>query len=86
MLFIDRNGQEIITIRQLFRTKQFKCGRNSYYLFVDTKTHEEEIWTFIDNLTELIPINTSLKRAREIYEACGWCQKVSNKNVSIVLD
>ena len=78
MRFIDKNGQEIITINELFSNKKFIRGTESYFLFFDYITNEEEKWTFINDLFFRIPTYTSKEKMKEILENYGWCKKVEN--------
>lgn len=76
MVFIDRNGQEIVTITELFETKKFISARDNYFIFFNLYTNQEEMWTFTDNLFMHIPFPMEIDRIKEICESCGWCKKV----------
>ena len=79
MVFIDSNGEEIITINELFRSKKFvRAKDSSYFLFLDYNTGKKEIWTFVDNLFMYIPIGTNIQKIKEIVSNSGWCKKVND--------
>lgn len=81
MRFVDRKGQEVITVRELFRSKKFLRGINEYYLFIDHVTQEKEIWTFVECLSELIPFNIGIDNLKEILLHCGWCRKIEESDI-----
>lgn len=78
MVFIGKNGEEIITITELFQRKKFISAENGYFLFYDNSTNKKETWTFIDNLFMYIPFNTDVEKISEIFSNCGWCKKVDD--------
>lgn len=79
MHFLDREGQKIITIDELFRTKIFIRATNSFYLFTDKE--KKEVWTFIDRLSNYIPIDTSAEERKKIVEQTGWCKEIKGLEV-----
>ena len=87
MRFISRTGEELITIRELFRTKQFIGGIENYFLFYDCTTNKKEVWAFIhQSLSEYIPIKADENMIRNIVFACGWCKQVRIKDIKLNQD
>ena len=76
MVFIGRNGEEFITITELFKRKKFISANNGYFLFFDNITSKKEKWVFVDNLFMYIPFNTDAEKINEILTNYGWCKKV----------
>ena len=79
MRFIGKNGQEFVTINELFISKKFIKSVNSYFVFFDYTSGKEEVWTFIDSLMQHIPYDIDIKKMNEIVSDCGWCKKIASK-------
>jgi len=74
MRFIDKTGQQIVTIEELFETKKFLKAINCCFYFCDVELGKEEKWVFIDNLSEHIPIDS--QQIKEVISYCGWCKRI----------
>ena len=82
MVFFDKNGQEFVTITELFNRKKFLKATNNYFLFFDYDTCKKETWTFTENLVNYIPFETDGEKIKEILSNCGWCKKVNKKDIN----